>query len=219
MSASGQEITSRPHRTACARTVCRNSSARPHPSSSRYTRAQCAATVSGKKIFPSDVTALRNRRSHRPGFASLDGVPNSRVLTLLARRRAASRSSGKTSPGVARGSSAAAAVRYRCARRRNIAQSAFRARMRAGSSASVRQNAPRSRYSPLAPKSAGSTVCGAVPSKKPACFCGKYTPSSEAGSPAQCSQTTESPAARPASPTRRRKVDLPQPGPPLRMQK
>lgn len=46
--------------------------------------------MSGKKIFPSDVTALRNRRSHRPDFASLGGVPNSRVQTLLARRRAKS---------------------------------------------------------------------------------------------------------------------------------
>ena len=35
------------------------------------------------------------------------------------------------------------------------------------------QNVPRSRYSPLAPKSAGSTVCGAVPSKKPERFSGK----------------------------------------------
>ena len=46
-------------------------------------------------------------------------------------------------------------------------------RLRAVSSASVRQNVPRSRYSPLAPKSAGSTVCGAVPSKKPERFSGK----------------------------------------------
>ena len=54
-----------------------------------------------------------------------------------------------------------------------MAQSAFRVRMRAVSSASVRQNVPRSRYSPLAPKSAGSTVCGAVPSNKPERFSGK----------------------------------------------
>ena len=54
-----------------------------------------------------------------------------------------------------------------------MAQSAFRARMRAVSSASVRQNVPRSRYSPLAPKSTGSTVCGAVPSTQPEHFSGK----------------------------------------------
>ena len=94
MSGSGQERTSSPHRTACARTMRRNSSARPQPSSSRYTRAQCAAIVSGKKIRPSHVMALKNSRSHRPRSASLLGVPNSRAQTLFARRRAASRSSG-----------------------------------------------------------------------------------------------------------------------------
>ena len=94
MSGSGQERTSSPHRTACARTMRRNSSARPQPSSSRYMRAQCAAIVSGKKIRPSHVMALKNSRSHRPGSVPLPGAPNSRAQTLFARRRAASRSSG-----------------------------------------------------------------------------------------------------------------------------
>ena len=115
--------------------------------------------------------------------------------------------------------SAAAAARQARARREQAALSAMQARIgdRRGRMAGSFRHSPRLMMLSRAPGISGSTMCGAVPSKMSSPACGTATPSRLSGSPEQKYRVEGSPLAQSAACTRRMNVDLPTPGPPLRI--